>query len=289
MVPAIEEGRPGGRRISSRALRGKVAIVTGGTSGIGEQVAKDLEGHGARTIACGLSAVAFPNNRIDVQVCDVRSNDQVARFVEYVLARYGTVDILINCAGFAVYRPFEESPASEVLDILDVNLGGAFRSVKAVLPTMIARRQGAIVNVASIGGELIVTPNAAYCAAKHGLVAWSKAMRYELARFNISVMAVCPDHVPTHFQDHSTFRRRDKYRKPKQASLTVERVSAAILSAIERKRTLTYVPRWLGLVVWGLSVFPRLMEPFWNRMISRRMDQVYAEIAAEQDAAAVRR
>ena len=80
--------------------------------------------------------------------CDVRDSSQVDRLAEYVEQTCGPADILINNAGYAVYRPFEESTVDEVLDILDVNLGGAMRCAKVFLPGMIARRSGRIVNVA---------------------------------------------------------------------------------------------------------------------------------------------
>src|SRR5260370_26385916 len=123
------------------------------------------------------------------------------------------VEVLIKNAGYDGYRPCEESSAAEVLDILDVNLGGAMRFAKACLPAMIRQRSGRIVNIASVAGGLIITPNAVYCAAKTGMVAWSKALRHEVARFNVAVNVVLPGLTATQFHNHPTFRRRDIYRK----------------------------------------------------------------------------
>jgi short-subunit dehydrogenase len=266
-------------------LTGQVAVITGGTSGIGEQLAKDLRTRGARVVVCGLTSASFEQDGIDVKICDVRNDVQVQEFFAGVLARFGAIDILINNAGAAVYRAFEESSVEEVMDILNVNLGGPYRCAKAVLPTMIRQKRGLIVNIASIGGELIITPNAAYCGAKHGLVAWTKAVRHELGRFNIGVMAVCPDHVPTQFQDHPTFRRRDRYRRQK-ARLTVSAVSSAILRAMKYNRPVTYIPHWLGVVVWASQAFAWLFQPVWRRIIAKRMTELYSEIAAEERTAA---
>jgi short-subunit dehydrogenase len=160
------------------------------------------------------------------------------------------------------------------------------RCAKAFLPSMIAHRSGRIVNIASIGGAAIITPNAAYCAAKHGMIAWTKAIRYELAHFNVSVNVVCPDHVQTSFQDHPTFKRREVYRGKDTArkwgrSLTVEDVSREILDAIRHDRAVTYVPRWQGLVVWALNALPFITAPIWDRIMQKRIVQLYEQIEAE--------
>jgi short-subunit dehydrogenase len=212
----------------------------------------------------------------------------VRQLADYVLTRYKQIDILINNAGYAVYRPFEESSLNEVLDIVDVNLCGAMRCAHAFLPSMIARRSGRIVNVASIGGLSIITPNAAYCAAKAGMVAWTKAIRYELAHFGIGVNVVCPDHVKTKFQDHPTFRRREVYRgndihrRGRVHSLAVEDVSKGILDAIRKDRAVTYIPWWQELVVWALNALPFVTTPIWDRIMQKRIVQLYEQIELER-------
>jgi short-subunit dehydrogenase len=274
----------------SSPFRDQVVIVTGGSSGIGKRVARDLLAAGALVTITGHDegrveqaraelSPAFPE--IDAVICDVRSTPAVSRAVDGVLARRGRVDALINNAGYAVYRPFEESSVDEVVDLVDVNLSGAMRMTKAVLPGMIARRAGRIVNVSSIGGETIITPNAVYCAAKHGMVAWTKALRYELAHFGVRANVVCPGHTLTHFHDDPTFRRRDPYRGRQSRSMSTDRVSAAILDAMRRDRVVTYVPAWLGLMTWTLNALPFVTRPVWDRIASRRISQLYEQIDAE--------
>jgi short-subunit dehydrogenase len=264
------------------AFQNKVVVITGGSSGIGKQVARDLLYRRAQVVISS----DIPDNLtaaktelgVDARECDVRDAAQVRHLADYVLERYGRIDILINNAGYAVYRPFEESSLEEVLDIVDVNLSGAMRCAKAFLPSMMAQRSGRIVNISSVGGETIITPNAAYCAAKHGMVAWSKAIRYELAHFGISVNVVCPGHTKTNFHDHPTFRRRNPYRKKSGKSLTVEKVSAAILNAINTDRVVTFVPRWQGLIAWALNALPFMAVPVWDRLMRRRIAQLYEQI-----------
>jgi short-subunit dehydrogenase len=269
----------------------KIVLVTGGSSGIGKQVAKDLLSRGAHVIICSNesekldeahSQLRTVSPKIDAYVCDVRNTNQVLRLAHYVLDRYGKIDILINNAGYAVYRPFEESSIEEILDILDVNLSGAMRCTKAFLPSMITRRSGRIVNISSISGEIIITPNATYCAAKHGMVAWTKAIRYELARYNIAVNVVCPNYVRTSFQDHHTFRRRDVYRRKKERSLTLEAVSNKTLDSIRRDRIVTFVPGWMRLIVWALRTIPFITSPVWDRIMQKRIAQLYEQIGSEK-------
>jgi short-subunit dehydrogenase len=224
------------------------------------------------------SQLSSVSPRIEACVCDVRNTDQVLGLAHYVLERYGKIDILMNNAGYAVYRPFEESSIEEIFDIVDVNLCGAMRCTKVFLPSMIARRSGRIVNVSSIGGEMIITPNATYCAAKHGMVAWSKAIRYELGRFNVKVNLVCPGHTKTNFHNHPTFRRRDPYRNKNARSLTVEDVSAAVMKAIRQDRIITYLPWWQGLVVWAVNALPFVTGPVWDRIAQKRIGQLYEQI-----------
>ncbi len=273
------------------AFAGKVIAITGGSNGIGKQLAKDLSRQGAQIIICSNQLSSLEQARteltqvgcqIDTCVCDVRYMEQVSQFAQYILRQNGHVDILINNAGYAVYRPFEESSVEEVLDLVDVNLSGAMRCTKAFLPNMIARCSGRIVNISSIGGETIITPNAIYCAAKHGMVAWSKAIRYELARFNIAVNVICPGHTKTSFHDHPTFRRRDPYRSKNARSLTVEAVSTAVMDAVLKDRVVTYVPWWQGLVVWALNALPFMTVPIWDWLTQKRITQLYEQIEQEQ-------
>ena len=269
----------------------KVVLITGGSSGIGQQIAHNLLRLGAHVIICSHQPERLEQARrelsmvgpqIDAIVCDIRQSDQIKHLIEHVLEVHGRIDMLINNAGYAVYRPFEESSEEEVLDLLDVNLAGAMRCAKAVLPSMIKRRSGQIINISSIGGETIITPNAVYCAAKHGMVAWTKALRYELAHYGITVKVVCPGHTLTHFHDHPTFRRRDAYRTKGKRSLTVEAVAQATLAAIRNDRVITFVPGRQGLIVWALNVLPALTTLVWDRMMRRRIAQLYAQIEKEK-------
>jgi short-subunit dehydrogenase len=261
-----------------------LVVVTGGSSGIGRQIAADFLRQGARVIVVSENAARVAQTtreltaiaeRIDGIVCDVGSRDEVSRLPETVFNRRGCPDILVNCAGFATYRTFEESDLEEIERLVNVNLIGAMRCAKAFLPAMIDRRSGAIVNMASVAGRVVITPNGIYSSAKHALVAWSEALRYELDGFGIQVNVICPGRVDTAFFDHETFRTRLP-RAETRFSITAQDVSRATLQAIRRDRFITYVPWAFGPLVWLSEVAPFIAKPLLGRLMISRVKSLYA-------------
>jgi short-subunit dehydrogenase len=217
-------------------------------------------------------------NKVEREVCDVRSERAVEQLVGRVLAASNHIDVLVNNAGYATYQTFAESSTREIVDLLDVNLAGAMRCTRAVLPSMMNRGRGSIVNVASIGGEIIITPNAVYCAAKHGMVAWSLAIRYELLRHGIAVSVVCPGYTRTAFHDHPTFGRRAISRSTLRKALTPRRVAKGVLRAALTRRRIVFVPWWHRYVAWLMHAAPWLTLPVWDRLALRRIEWLYRGI-----------
>ncbi len=264
----------------------KLVVITGGSSGIGKQLAADFLRAGARVIivsekADRLTETTLELSTISKQVasilCDVNSRDSVQQMVKQVLQTYGCPDILVNNAGFATYRTFENTDLEEIERLMGVNLMGAVRCTRLFLPQMIERRSGTIVNMASIAGRLILTPNGVYCAAKHALVAWSEVLKYELTGFNIQVHVICPGRVEqTAFFEHETFRTRAPRRETRY-TIRVKDVSKATLRAITRKQFLTYVPWPLGMLVWLINTLPFLVKPIYRLLMLSRIHSIYAQ------------
>ncbi len=172
-------------------LAGKVAVVTGASRGIGQAIAATLAAAGARVAGCARHAAA------GVLACDVGRPVDVAAFAEEVLRRFGPPDVVVNNAGIVVRSRVDELAIDDWEAVMDSNLKGTFLVTRAFLPAMRARRRGRIVNIASISGRQGTAGLTAYCAAKHGVVGFTRALAEEVRADGITVNAVCPGSVDT--------------------------------------------------------------------------------------------
>jgi NAD(P)-dependent dehydrogenase (short-subunit alcohol dehydrogenase family) len=190
-------------------LTGQVALVTGGSRGLGEEIAEGLGEAGASLMLLArreqwlLAAVERLRSmgiRSEGAVCDAAQPGEVADAVRKTLERYGAIDILVNNAGVSWGAPAEEMPLEKWQAVLDVNLTGAFLFSQAVGREMIRRRQGRIINVASIAG-LRAMPEvlhaAGYVASKGGLIALTRELAVKWARHGIRVNAIAPGFFPS--------------------------------------------------------------------------------------------
>jgi short-subunit dehydrogenase len=260
-----------------------LVLILGGSGGIGKQIAKDCLRNSWRVLICSnkpeqlaiaLAELKLISSDCVAIECDVAETDSVNAMTQRVLTEEGCPDILINCAGYATYRTFEESDWSEIENLIQVNFVGAVRFVKGFLPAMIARRSGVIVNMSSIAGRMPLTPNGTYSTCKHAMVTWSELLKYEVSRFGIKVNVICPGRVETSFFDHETFKTRLP-RAETQYQITVEQVSKATLQAVKRDRFLTYVPWTFGPMVWLMNTFPWFIKPIYNHLIQSRLNSYY--------------
>ncbi|SAK79959.1 3-oxoacyl-[acyl-carrier-protein] reductase [Caballeronia pedi] len=182
-------------------LVGKHAVVTGGGSGIGAACAQALARAGARITLMGRDIARLEAQRDamrahgDVACISVDVTNEAA--VDEAFAHAGPVDILVNNAGHAQAAPFTHTDAALWQRMLDVNLTGVFLCTRAVLPSMLERGHGRIVNVASTAGQIGYAYVAAYCAAKHGVIGLTRALAAEVATKGVTVNAVCPGYTET--------------------------------------------------------------------------------------------
>ena len=189
-------------------LKGKTALVTGSTSGIGHTIARTLAADGANIMLNGFGDAgeiekvrAGVEKEFGVKVlydgADVTKSDQVTRMCNAAASLTGAVDILVNNAGIQFVSPIENFPEDKWLAIISTNLISAFYTTKASLPGMRKKGWGRIVNIASAHGLVASEFKSAYVAAKHGLVGFTKTIALETATQHITVNAICPGYVQT--------------------------------------------------------------------------------------------
>jgi 3-hydroxybutyrate dehydrogenase len=189
-------------------LKGKTALVTGSTSGIGLGIATRLAAEGANVVLNGFGDAAEIERirtelkakyRVNVTYdgADMTRPAAIAAMLERAIAQFGAVDVLVNNAGIQHVAPVDEFPPDKWDAIIAINLSSSFHTVRAALPAMKAKRWGRIVNIAS-AHALVASPfKAAYVAAKHGVAGFTKTVALEVAELGITVNAICPGYVLT--------------------------------------------------------------------------------------------
>ena len=252
---------------ASDAFRGRVALVTGASSGLGRALALRLAGSGMRVALVarrrdaldalaaeiargGGDACAFP--------CDVESASDVAAATDAVLARYGAVDLLINNAGYGHHRPFLSWDLEDMERVMRVNYVGALRFTKALLPGMVERRRGSLVFVASVAGKIATPDESAYSASKFAMIGLAQSLSLEVEDAGVHVLVVCPGVIRTPFFDAEALSRMPPVSR--RSMVEVEGLVDAILDAlIKHKREVTY-PRSIAAAYVVQAIAPGFMR-----------------------------
>ncbi len=216
-------------------LRGRVALVTGSTSGIGLGIAHALARAGADIVMNGFGEAdaiarlrqeiaAAHGVRVAYAGADISDPEAVAGMVAQAEAALGRVDILVNNAGVQFVAPIESFPVAQWQRVVAINLTGAFLTMQAAIPGMKARGWGRIVNIASAHGLVASAQKSAYVAAKHGLVGLTKVAALELANEGITCNAICPGWVLTPLVEVQVTARAEA------AGISVEEAKRAMLA-----------------------------------------------------------
>jgi NAD(P)-dependent dehydrogenase (short-subunit alcohol dehydrogenase family) len=185
-------------------LENKVAIVTGGCSGIGSSIAELFAREGAQVMIGDiredkrtLARINANGGTVSFIQTDVRKNLDVQTLVDKAIANYGTIDIVCNDAGIELIRPLIQTTEEEWNNVLDTNLKGMFLVSKFALPHLIKKKKGSIINIASQLGLVGLERWAAYCASKGGVIMLTKAMAVEYGTYGIRVNCICPGAIET--------------------------------------------------------------------------------------------
>jgi uncharacterized protein len=256
-------------------FQGKIAVITGASSGIGALMAQMLAARGAVPILMARSesklaeSAAQISGKHDMFVLDVTSSEQVAQTMERVMAKYGRIDILVNNAGYGVFEPFVSASLDEFEQMMDVNYMGTVRCTKAVLPHMLKQGSGHIVNVASMAGKIGSAKSSGYSATKHAVLGFTNCLRQELVGTGVSLTAINPGPIDTPFFDKAD-PTGNYVKNVKWFMLRPERVASQVLTAIERRIPEVNLPFMAAAGVKLYQLFPRMFDRVAYKLLNKK-------------------
>lgn len=258
-------------------FKNKVVLITGASSGIGKETAIQFAKKGAHVVIVArrkqiLEELSYDLKKFNITIlffeCDVSDKFQVERMSRLVLEKFGSIDILVNNAGFAVYGSFSDLTTEEIESQMATNYFGMIYCTKNFLPSMIAKKSGHIVNVASVAASFGLPGIASYCASKFAMLGFSEGLKHELKGTGVGITVVSPIMVRTNFFDHPSFKKLPKY---SPMSLSDETVAKAILRAANSPRLEIIVPSIIRIAVWMKNTFPYLINPILGLAFTKQL------------------
>jgi 3-oxoacyl-[acyl-carrier protein] reductase len=213
------------------SIENKVAVVTGSGRGIGRAIAIELGRLGAQVVLAARSrneldeTARMIGKNASVVPTDVRKKDELHRLFEQTTTALGPVDILVNAAGLGIFGPVIDFKEEDFEILIQTNLRGIFFASRFVLPSMIERKQGHIINLASIAGKVGSANRAVYCASKFGVVGFTESLAEEVRQYGIRVSVICPGSTDTRFSPSETSgKSRERMLRPEDIAHAVRMI-----------------------------------------------------------------
>jgi len=259
-------------------FKNKVVLITGASSGIGRQTAIEFAKLGANIVLVArrkekLEQVANELKEFHISTlvyqCDVSKKDQVKEMSKAVLEKFDSLDILVNNAGFAIYGSVSDLTIDEIESQMETNYFGMIYCIKNFLPSMLNKKSGHIVNVASVAASFGLPGIASYCASKFAMLGFSEGLKHELKDTGVGITVVSPIMVRTNFFDNSSFEKMPKY---SPMSLSSKTVAKAILKAANSPRLEIIVPPIVRGAVWMKNTFPYFINPIFGKSFKKQLD-----------------
>ncbi len=265
-------------------FKGKVILITGASSGIGKQTAIDFAENAAQTIIL----VARSKSKLEelekilktkftsgiiVYPCDISIKTDVMEMGKEVLEKFGHIDILVNNAGFGIYRKIQHQSIEEIESITLTNYLGMVYCTKLFLDSMISKRSGHIINVASVAASFGIPGLAAYCASKYAMLGFSEALYHELYGTGVGITLVSPIGVKTNFFSNESFMDGNRIPKFTGYMLEPKTVSKAILAAANSPRLEIIVPFYVRIGVWFKHTIPYIINPIVGSFFRQELNK----------------
>lgn len=253
---------------------GKIVVITGASSGIGKESALEFAKLHASVVLVSrdknkLEEVAKELSKYQTQIlvcaCDISQRDQVNQMSKQVLEKFGTVDVLVNNAGFGIYGNFNDLKAEEIESQMTTNYLGMVYCTKTFLPKMLEQKSGHIVNVASVAASFGIPGMAGYCASKFAMLGFSESLYHELKGSGIGITVVSPIMVKTNFFNHNSFNKMPRY----TTALSANTVAKAVVRAASSPRLEIVVPQFVRIAIWFKQTFPYLINPIVGLIFRR--------------------
>jgi hypothetical protein len=263
-------------------FEGKIVLVTGASSGIGRQVSLDFSGNGAQSIIL----VARSRSKLEdlektisrkfniktiIYPCDVSKKSEVEQMGREILDKCGHVDVLVNNAGFGLYGKVQHQSIEQIESVTFTNYLGVVYCTKVFLDSMITRKSGHIVNLASVAASFGVAGLSAYCASKYAVLGFSESLSQELHGTGVGLTVVSPMGVKTNFFNNSSFGGRIPYYNG--FMLKTNTVSNAVLAAANSHRLEIIVPFYMRAGVWLKHTIPFLINPMIGFLFRRELSR----------------
>jgi uncharacterized protein len=256
-------------------IKGKVAVITGASSGIGAVIARLLHKEGATVILTARNVekiqvlAAELRERVEVYEMDVSNAIQVKETFQTIANVFGRVDILINNAGFGVFAQFEQANLHDFEAMMAVNYMGLVNCTYQVLPGMKARGHGSIVNIASLAGKVGTAKSSGYAATKHAVLGFTNSLRMELRGSGVHVGAVNPGPVDTNFfaiaDPNGNYVNSIRW-----MMLTPHQVALAVEKVIRTERAEIDLPKWMGFFTKIYALAPRFFDLLTAGIMNRK-------------------
>lgn len=263
-----------------QSLQNKVVVITGGSSGIGSQIASHVAKKGATPVLLARSKEKLEETRDKIQnesggmnpliyPLDVSDSEAVKTIFGRIFTDVGGIDILVNNAGFAIFDYFREADVEEIKKMLDVNVFGLMACTRAVLPQMLERDQGQVINVASLAGKVPTPKSTVYAATKHAVLGFTNGLRMELASTNIHVTAVNPGPINTNFFNIAD-PTGDYVKSVQRFILQPDRVAKKVVNSMEKPRREVNLPCTMSAGSRMYQAAPGLLEKIVGKMFNKK-------------------